>query len=313
MNFKSIMVTITLLITATAAYGSEKQTKALCLNSLYNKLTQPKTDVDCFFKKERKAHLGGLVSWEYDVLKDDVQLHKIPYENRRVDEQSDSFHKLIESDGVSKESIEKKLNPTRIKRALNLISSTIKSDLGFDPKSNEGVPPVSFNRTTLLAQFGAAGRLHAYDSIASMLSVLLFSSVTKYAKIDTSSLSSTSQFPATETSSWKFQASSILLTPLAEEGIFTDIIPSALSRTGEKYLGSTGGKWLGRIVSPLLFGLMHHHSDPLRWAVQAIAAAQMSYLHASYFQNNPGNLLVPMLAHAMSNARALYLLSRKSK
>ncbi len=324
MNFKSIQPTLirafrlgklwrtkiiaALLLATTAAtvHGSEliKPTSGLCLNGWYNKLTSTKTDVDNFFEKKYTPYLGGMVSWESDELKE-FQLsvkepkkwagHVLKYLNdsagSKDSQKPTELKELNFASGATRNINVPDTRPSLLSRAANYMFSTIKSDLGYGPRS--------FKQSGWLMhgvkQVATAARLLAYKRAINAIFISALAT-SGYGNVITENLNKTSQFKPMSLA--LLVTAAVLISPPLEEGIFTHATAPMLSYVG--------GERLGRIITPLLFGAMHYHENPIRWAFHVAQLAPLSYLNISHLQQNPDNILVPTLHHMMHNALAMW-------
>ncbi len=165
----------------------------------------------------------------------------------------------------------------KISSALSLSTKTIKSDLGF-------VQPKVAQPSSLTKDFITGCRLACYGFAANMAVSYLTSKL-----IPLSSLP-----PQFEKGKEPSFVSSIIIAPIVEEIVCT----YGISRLfGEKY---------GQVIVPLIFGGMHYHDDPKRWAFNIAMTGCTSFLHIRNFHSKENSIRASIFSHAIHNAIAWY-------
>lgn len=177
---------------------------------------------------------------------------------------------------------------------LNSIFDTVKSDLGLsDKKNNE---PYS-----LVKDIAAGCRLYCYTYATRMTLRYLLNKINFLDDMP----------PQFEKHEKPNALLAIAVAPVIEELVFTDGLANVMLANSPLQLPVAA-----QTLVPLLFGALHYHDNPKRWALNIMYLSPMSFYNIRYVltREKPTRSaefrFAPIISHMVNNMHACYMISK---
>lgn len=179
--------------------------------------------------------------------------------------------------------------------AFNSIVDTVKSDLGFaDEKKNK--EPYS-----LVKDIAAGCRLYCYTYATRMTLNYLLNKINFLDDMP----------PQFEKHEKPNALLAIAVAPVIEELVFTDGLANVMLANSPLQLPVAA-----QTLVPLLFGALHYHDNPKRWALNIMYLSPMSFYNIRYVltREKPTRSaefrFAPIISHMVNNMHACYMISK---
>ena len=168
--------------------------------------------------------------------------------------------------------------------ALKYISNTVKSDMGILNKLEENPsPPYSLTK-----DFAAGCRLYCYNFAAQVIINSVFKQVVDLKDLPPQFVKAQPLFDT------------CIRAPIFEEALMTYVLSRVV------------GLKCCQVITPLIFGYLHHHDNPKRWMFNAAHLAPLSYFSVRYYltRGQEESSLAPIFHHMIHNAVSSYITRR---